>query len=676
MKIGGAIALLVFAIGTTPNPAFSQAASKHPLGVDDFLALKLASDPQLSPDGKLVAFVVSVPSLTENRNVGRIWLARTDRDSVWQVTNGPGSDRAPRWSPDGQRLGYLSTRDGVTQVWDLPVRGDESSKVTSVPTGVSDFQWSRDGRDLFLVSDVKWPTQQEIERRNGEYPTDARIWTSLFYRHWNEWRVGLRQHVLRYTRATQTLADLTPIDKDVPTLALGGHDLAVAPSGTELAVTFNPDSTVATSTNNDVFLVPLDGSGPKAITTNPANDHSPAYSPDGRYIAYLAAQRPGFESDRQQLMLYEPAASRRSSLTPDWSLSVSAFVWLPDGRGLIAEVEERGQGVLYRIDVAGGKRTRLISGGRNGSAQVAGKGSPLIFLHQTATSPPEIWTANYDGKGQRALTALNRAALEQLDLTPLESFGFVGASGDSVFGWLLKPPQLDQTKSYTLLYLIHGGPQSAWVDEWHQRWNYAMFAARGYVVAAVNPHGSTGYGQPFTDAVSKNWGGAPYEDLMKGLDAVLAGRTYIDPKRLGAAGASYGGYMIYWIAGHTARFKALVAHDGVFNPLSMNGTTEELWFPNWEFGGSPLTANARNVMEKWSPANSIANWSTPMLIVHGQQDFRVDVSEGYQAFTALRLRGVPAKFLYFPDEGHFVLKPRNRRLWWGTVLDWFDSLLR
>jgi dipeptidyl aminopeptidase/acylaminoacyl peptidase len=450
----------------------------------------------------------------------------------------------------------------------------------------------------------------------------------------------------------------------------------VAPSGTELAVTFNPDSTVATSTNNDVFLVPLDGSGPKAITTNPANDHSPAYSPDGRYIAYLAAQRPGFESDRQQLMLYELAAGRRSSLTPDWSLSVSAFVWLPDGRGLIAEVEERGQGVLYRIDVAGGKRTRLISGGRNGSVQVAGKGSPLIFLHQTATSPPEIWTANYDGKGQRALTALNRAALEQLDLTPLESFGFVGASGDSVFGWLLKPPQFDQTKSYPLLYLIHGGPQSAWVDEWHQRWNYAMFAARGYVVAAVNPHGSTGYGQPFTDAVSKNWGGAPYEDLMKGLDAVLAGRTYIDPKRLGAAGASYGGYMIYWIAGHTTRFKALVAHDGVFNPLSMNGTTEELWFPNWEFGGSPLTPNARNVMEKWSPANSIANWSTPMLIVHGQQDFRVDVSEGYQAFTALRLRGVPAKFLYFPDEGHFVLKPRNRRLWWGTVLDWFDSLLR
>jgi dipeptidyl aminopeptidase/acylaminoacyl peptidase len=357
-------------------------------------------------------------------------------------------------------------------------------------------------------------------------------------------------------------------------------------------------------------------------------------------------------------------------------MSISAFIWLPDSRGVVAEVEERGQGVLYRIDVPGGKRSRLIGGGRNSSVQVAGKGSPLVFLHQSATAPPELWAMNPDGKGQRALTTLNRAALAQLDLRPLESFGFVGASGDSVFGWLLKPPQFDSTKSYPLLYLIHGGPQSAWADEWHQRWNYAMFAARGYVVAAVNPHGSTGYGQAFTDAVSRNWGDGPYDDLMKGLDAVLAGRPYIDPKRLGAAGASYGGYMIYWIAGHTTRFRALAAHDGVFNPVSMSGSTEELWFPIWEFGGSQLSPNARAVMEKWSPANSIANWSTPMLIVHGQQDFRVDVSEGYQAFSALKLRGVPAKFLYFPDEGHFVLKPRNRRLWWGTILDWFESFLR
>lgn len=675
MKIGGALALLVVVSPVSPGAAVPQ-APKHPISIDDFLALKLASDPQLSPDGKLVAFVVSVPSLTENRNGSKIWLARTDRDSVWQATNGPGTDRAPRWSPDGRLLGFLSTREGVSQVWQLPVRGGEPTKLTSAPTGVSDFQWSRDGKDLFLASDVKWPAGQEIDRRSGDYPTEARIWTSLFYRHWNEWRAGVRQHVFRFTPASQALTDLTPIDRDVPTIALGGRDLAVSPVGPELAVTFNPDSSVATSTNNDVFLLPLGGGGRRAITTNPANDHSPAYSPDGRYIGYLSMQTPGFESDRQQIVLYERATGRRSSLTQDWTLSVSAFTWLPSSRGVIAEVEERGQGVLYRIDLPGGKRTRIVAGGRNGSVQVSSSGNLMVFLHQSATSPPELWQAGLDGKGQKALTSLNRVALGQLDLADLESFGFTGANGDSVFGWLLKPAGFDPRKSYPLLYLIHGGPQSAWVDEWHQRWNYAMFSARGYVVAAVNPHGSTGYGQAFTNAVSRNWGAAPYEDLMKGLDALLADRPWIDPKRVGAAGASYGGYMIYWIAGHTGRFKALVAHDGVFNPLSMTGSTEELWFPNWELGGSQLSPGARALMEKWSPANFIANWSTPMLIVHGQQDFRVDVSEGFQAFTALKLRGVPAKFLYFPDEGHFVLKPRNRRVWWGTVLDWFDSLLR
>ena len=333
MKVGGALALLVAACWVAPRPALSQARSKHPIGIDDFLALKLASDPRLSPDGKLVAFVVSVPSLVDNRNVSKLWLARTDRDTAWQVTNGTGTDRAPRWSPDGQTLAFLATRDGASQVWQLPMRGGDPVKLTSVPTGVTDFQWSNDGRDLFLVSDVKWPAGQEIDQRNGDYPTEARIWTSLFYRHWNEWRAGVRQHVLRFTLANQTLADLTPIDRDVPTIALGGGDLAVSPSGAELAVTYNPDSTVATSTNNDIFLMPADGAARRAITTNPANDHSPAYSPNGRLIAYLAMEAPGFESDRQQIMLYEPGTGRRASLTPDWTLSVSAFTWLPDSRG-------------------------------------------------------------------------------------------------------------------------------------------------------------------------------------------------------------------------------------------------------------------------------------------------------------------------------------------------------
>jgi dipeptidyl aminopeptidase/acylaminoacyl peptidase len=281
-----------------------------------------------------------------------------------------------------------------------------------------------------------------------------------------------------------------------------------------------------------------------------------------------------------------------------------------------------------------------------------------------------------DGTGLKPLTALNSQALGEVDLAPLEPFAFVGAAGDSVHGWLLKPPGFAPGRRYPLVYLIHGGPQGAWLDSWSPRWNYHMFAARGYVVAAVNFHGSTGYGQAFTNSITRHWGDLPYEDLMKGLD-VVSQLPYVDSTRMGAAGASYGGYMIYWLAGHTDRFKTLISHDGVFNTTSMVGSTEELWFPNWEFGpGGVTNPDTRAMLNRWSPSNFTDRWTTPMLVIHGQQDMRVDVSEGLQAFTALKAREVPAKFLYFPDEGHWVLKARNRRLWWDTMLDWLDQYLK
>lgn len=348
--------------------------------------------------------------------------------------------------------------------------------------------------------------------------------------------------------------------------------------------------------------------------------------------------------------------------------------WMPDSRTIIAEVEERGERVVYAVAVPGGRATRLIAGGVTSDVQVSSAGDVLVFLRQTATTPPEIYRADASGRGLRALTRFNAAVVSRLDLAPAERFAYVGAANDSVHGWIVRPPGFNARRRYPLVYLVHGGPQSAWLDQWHPRWNYALFAARGYVVAAVNFHGSTGYGRRFTNSISRNWGGLPYEDLMKGLDH-LGGLSYVDTARMAAAGASYGGYMIYWMAGQTNRFKALVAHDGVFNPLSMAGSTEELWFPHHEFGGSPLSPAARANMEKWSPANFISRWSTPLLVVHSENDYRVDVSEGFQAFTAARLRNVPAKFLYFPDEDHFVVKPRNRRLWWGTVLDWVDTHL-
>lgn len=666
LLLGAAVALLPAALG---------AQARRAISIDEFVTAPIVSDPQVSPDGSLVAYVVATPSYEEDRADGRIWVAEVRSGETWQVTLGPGSDRAPRWAPDGRSLGFISTREGTPQVWRVPARGGPASPVTTFAAGVSDFLWAPDGRAVYFWTDIPWPDSTEAERRAAPYPTQALIWTELFYRHWNEWRVGKRTHVFRARLDDGTVSDLTPLDRDVPTLALGGRDVAVAPAGNELAVVFNPDSSVATSTNNDVFVMGPDGSVPQAITANPANDHSPAYSPDGRYLAYLAMTQPGFESDRQQVMLYERATGRRFPLAPGWDRSVLAFRWLPDSRGILAEVEERGSQNLYRIAVPSGRPTRLIAGGTNSAVQVAAAGDLIAFLHSTATEPAEVWVANLDGKGARPVTRVHATRLEGLDLRPLEPFGFIGARGDSVFGWLMKPPGFDPARRYPLIYLIHGGPQGAWLDQWHSRWNYALFAARGYVVAAVNFHGSTGYGQAFTNSISRNWGGLPYEDLMKGLDYLVT-LPYVDPDRLGAAGASYGGYMIYWIAGHTDRFRVLVAHDGVVNPLSMAGSTEELWFPIWEFGGSPLSPLARATMERWSPANFFGNWKTPMLVIHSQRDYRVDLSEGLQAFTALKLRGVPAKFLYFPDEDHWVTKPRNRRLWWSTVLDWLDQYLR
>ncbi len=662
------------AVLLTLPPMLAAQQQRVPLSVDEFLSLATLSDPRPSPEGLLVAFTVSTPSLANDRNSSHVWVVDVANGQVRQATTGASHERSPRWSPDAKTLAYISDRGGSPQIWRLPIAGGEPRQVTDFAAGVTDFFWSPRGKALFFTSDIPWPPGEQA-RRDGDYPTSARIWTSLFYRHWNEWRTGRRSHLFRVEVESGEITDLTPIDRDIPTLALGGRDLAISGPGTELAVVMNPDSSLATSTNNDIYVMGPDGSGRQPVTTNPANDHSPAYSPDSRYIAYLATETPGFESDRQQLILYERATGRRLPLTPDWDLSVSAFTWTPDARAILAQVVEGGQEVIYRIEVPSGRRTRIVGGGVNTEIRAAERGDLVTFLHQTASHPPEVWVMNAQGGGQRQLTDFNGRALERLALSPVERFGFLGTQGDSVYGWLMKPPGFDPSRRYPLVYLIHGGPQGSWLDEWHPRWNYAPFAARGYVVAAVDFHGSTGYGQRFTNSVSRHWGDYPYDDLMRGLD-YLAALPYVDRDRMGAAGASYGGYMIYWMEGHTNRFKVMVAHDGIFNPLSFAGTTEELWFPAWEFGGTQLSPAARSLMEKWSPANFLNQWSTPLLVIHSQEDYRVDLSEGLQAFTALRLRGIPGKFLYFPDEGHFVTSPRDRRLWWNTVLDWLDRWLK
>ena len=660
------LACLTLAPSLVPVPLFAQ---RRAITFEDFIALKGVSDPQLSPDGNWVAYTVGIASLQENRGISRIWVAEVATGRARQLTGGPGSDRQPRWSPDGKTLAFISTREGGPQVWLLPIGGGDARKISSLADGASDPMWLPGGAGLLVVSDIKWPTDQEIDRRNGAFPTEARIWTGLFWRHWDDFRAGKRQHLFRVDVATGKATDLTPVDHDAPTIATGGDgDVAVSPDGRELVVAMHGDSVVADNTNVDLYVLTPDGGGMRAITTSRGADNTPRYSPDGRWLAYLSMERPGFEADRLRLMLADRRPGGQTvDATAGWTLSVGSYTWCPNSKCIYAVVEERGRDNIYRIDIPGYRRTRVVSGGVNTGVQVGPDSRTLAYLHQGNTQTPEVWLAG------KPLSHHNDSALATLDLPALDEFGFVGALGDSVFGWLQKPPGFVPGRRYPLVYLIHGGPQGAWLDSWGARWNLQMFAARGFVVAAVNFHGSTGYGQKFTDAISRHWGDYPYEDLMKGLD-VVARLPYVDSTRMGAAGASYGGYMVYWIAGHTDRFKVLVDHDGVFNTVSMAGTTEELWFTDWEFGGDPY-AN-RDLYRQWNPLNFVEHWKTPMLVVHSQLDYRVDLSEGYQAFTAAKRMGVPAKFLYFPDEGHWVLRPRNRRIWWGTVLDWLEAYLK
>src|SRR2546430_874264 len=578
--------VLLGCLALPPSLFPGLSAQKRALTFDDFIALKVVSDPQLPPDGRWVAYGVTEYSLKDNRGTGRIWLAELATGQTRRLTEGPGSDRQPRWSHDGTTLAFVSTRQNGPQLWVLPIAGGEARRVTNLADGVPYPVGLRDGKGLLVATDIGWPADQEIDRRNGDYPTDARIWTDLLWRHWDDWRAGKRQHLFLVTLAGNAAKDITPFDHDVPTIATSGDgDLAVSPDGKEVAFAMHGDSTVADNTNVDIYLASPDGSGMRVLTPGRGADNTPRYSPDGRWLAYLSLERPGFEADRVRLILVGRSDGRtvgpNVEATKSWTLSVGSYTWCPDSKCVYAVVEERGRDNVYRIDVPSFRRSVVVgNSGVNTNPSLTPDGKTVVYLHQSNTQPAEVWASG------RQLTHHTDSSVAALDLKPLEPYGFVGALGDSAFGWILKPPGFDPARRYPLVYLVHGGPQGAWTDYWGARCNYAMFAPRGSAVAAVNFPRSPAYGPNVTHANPHAQGDYPFEDVMKGLD-IVARLPYVDSTRMGAAGASYGGYMIYWIAGHTDRFKVLVDHDGGFNPVSMAGTTQELWFVDLEFGGTP-----------------------------------------------------------------------------------------
>lgn len=649
-------------------------AEKRAITVEDMWAMKRIGSLALSPDGKWIAFSLTEYSMEQNQGRTDIFLVSTRTGELRQLTTYSGYDGHPVWMPDGKRIAFVSTRDGSPQIYLLELRGGEARKLTDLPTGVQSFVVSPDGK-YFLVQTEVYPEAKTLEesarmdRKRKESKVKARIITRLLYRHWNRWLEGKRRHVYLVAADGSVIRDVTPGDFDTPPISLGsGHDFTFSPDGKEIAFVRNEDPVVAISTNNDIFVVPVAGGERKKITESRANDNQPVYSPDGGYIAYHAMARPGFEADQYDLMLYDRKTGSIRNLTEQFDRDVDEIVWSPDSRFIYFNSRNEGRRSVFRIRIRDGKIEELIHDHINTSLAVSPDGRSLYFRRQCSTMPYEIFVFDLKKKKERQLTFVNRERLAQLQMNHVEDFWFESFDGRKVHGFLLKPPFFEPGKKYPMVYLIHGGPQGMWSDDFHYRWNSQMFASPGYIVAMVNFRGSKGYGQWFCDQVSKDWGGGPYKDLMAGLDYLYRTYDFIDTTRVAAAGASYGGFMINWIAGHTDRFRCLVSHDGVAEQVSMYGATEELWFPEWEFGGTPY--ENPELYDRFSPVRYAKNFKTPMLLIHGEQDFRVPYTQGLQMFTALQRMGVPSKLLYFPDEDHFVTKPQNARLWWNTVLGW------
>ncbi|MDR3636330.1 MAG: S9 family peptidase [Isosphaeraceae bacterium] len=693
MRLLSSLALLVLLLLPSPSPAAGRAMT-----VDDLLAVKGVSDPQVSPDGKWVVYVVSELDRESGKSNSDLWLVAVAGGESKRLTTAAGADNHPRWGPDGKTIAFISSRGGSSQVWLLPLDGGEARQLTKLPIDVAGPIWSPKGDRIAFAAEVypgKTPEETAAkDKEKAESKSKARIYDRLMIRHWDRWDEGKRSHLFVCDAKTGEAKDLTPkLEGNTPPAPFGGsNEYAFSPDGKELAFTAEPLKDEAWSTNSDIWTVPVEGGELRNMTVaNLGADAQPAYSPGGRLLSYVSQRRPGFEADQWVLKFGDRISGRVQDVTSSHlDRSVLSYVWSQSGEGkkdrpgkVLAVIDSEGTepvvAMSYDIDDEGlvvipAQPDTLLRGGVNTAVQPSLRGGPLVYLHADSSHPAEVYTAGAAGSDPVALTHHNDRLVAELDLPKTESFTFPGADGDKVQGWLLRPPGFDPKQKYPVVFLIHGGPQGAWHDEWHGRWNYQMFGAPGYAVVAINPRGSTGFGQGFTDQISQDWTGKVYEDLKKGLDYALQAYPFLDGDRVAAAGGSYGGFMVNWMAGHTDRFKCLISHAGVFDLTSKYGTTEELWFPEWEFGGTPWD-KPEHYRER-SPSAFVQNFKTPTLVIHGALDFRVPDAQGLGMFTALQRRGVPSRYVFFPDEGHWILKPANRVLWWREVHEWLAKYLK
>jgi len=659
----------------------------EPFSAEQLVRLDRVGGPSLSPDGKRVVHTIRKTDMDANKGRYDLYLTRVADGRLRRLTSHQANDTSAAWSGDGRFVYFLSSRSDSSQVWRIAVDGGEAEQVTDLPLDVGSFRLSPVGDALVVSLEVyldcdDLDCSRDRDQAIVDDPTTGVAYAHIFVRHWDHWFSEKRSQLFALAldasgRVTGQPIHLSHgIDADVPSRVWGGNEeYAISPDGKTLFFAARiRDAVEARSTNFDLYAVAMDGKGQARNLTkaNPAWDTQPVVSPDGKTLAYLAMSRPGFEADRFQIMLRDLNSGKTRKIATDWDRSPASIAFSADGKWLYMNAQDLGNKTLWRVRLGGGKPERLVDKGTVSSFDVGPRG--LVYAMDSLTSPSELYAIDSDAGDSRQLTRVSATQLTDVAMGEYQQFSFTGAGGETVYGYVVKPAGFKKGQRYPLAFLIHGGPQGSFSNHFHYRWNPQTYAGQGFAAVFIDFHGSTGYGQAFTDSISGDWGGKPLEDLKLGLAAALEKYDFIDGQRVCALGASYGGFMINWIAGNWPdRFDCLINHDGVFDQRMMYYATEELWFPEWENGGPQYTNPAG--YEKYNPVNHVANWHTPMLVIHGQHDYRIPVSQGLGAFTALQRRGIESRFLYFPDENHWVLKPHNSVQWHHEVNAWLHHYL-
>jgi dipeptidyl aminopeptidase/acylaminoacyl peptidase len=652
---------------------------QKPVMPEDLYKIKKVSSPRLSPDGKFIAYTVEVPCIKKNKYNSDIWLIPVNGGSPIQLTDNPASDKSPRWSPDSSKIAFISKRDGKANLFIINIHGGEAKKITNSNTSLSSPIWSKNGKYILCQSRVLPKNKKNIENwTKDKLPEcNARTIDHLLFRQWDRWLGDKRNHLFLVNLSDGSMKDLTLADKDVPAVSLDSdHDFDISPDGTEIAFVRNDSPMPAISTNQDVFTLDINSMKETKITANPALDQQPHYSPDGKYIAYTAMQKPGYEADRRRLVIFDRKSKSHIPLTDSLDRSVAQVLWAPNSKSLYFTCRDSGHSSIYNVDLKG--NVKLISNeGYNLDINVSPDEKRMVFRRSFNHLPYELFSMPLKRKNNKAtqLTFVNKKFLAEFHMPKLEEFRFEGADGDLVHGYIQRPPNFDANKKYPAILTIHGGPQNMWADRFMTSWyTFTLVSSPGYVGVFINPRGSTGYGSKFRAQVSKDYGGRCYEDLMKGMDYVIEKYKFVDQNRLAAIGGSFGGFSVNWLMTHTNRFKCIASHASLYNFTSFYGATEELWFPAWDLGKNPWDEPA--LYNKYSPHLLANKLKTPTLVTHGEKDYRVPIDQSLQLFTALQRQHIPSRLVIFPDEGHVISNPQNNIRWWKELYRWFEEYLK